>query len=103
MKRYILLLLVIFSFLTNSYAQSTSVNPVYRLLSSNWIEAKNYYLLTLFEQNKAINQQLKNDVELSKITQKKIKDLNSSVSDCKDAACFVDHIKFTDEEISAVS
>ncbi|HEY0245767.1 MAG TPA: YdcF family protein, partial [Mucilaginibacter sp.] len=86
------------------YAQITnSAQPSKFISSANWVQAKNYYLLTLFEQDKIVNQLLKKDAELTKITQKKLKDLNNSIVECKDAACFIDRVKFTDDEIKTVS
>ncbi|HTH81861.1 MAG TPA: YdcF family protein [Mucilaginibacter sp.] len=83
--------------------QVNAQTPTQFITSSNWIQAKNYYLLTLFEQDKAVNQILKNDAELSRLTEKKLKDLNTSIADCKDAACFTNRVKFSDDEIKQVS
>jgi hypothetical protein len=85
------------------YAQAPKPNQPSKFISSaNWVQAKNYYLLTLFEQDKAVNQLLKTDAEFVRITQKKIKDLNTSITECKDASCFTDRVKFTDDEIKTV-
>jgi hypothetical protein len=103
MKKIILLFFMGFTCL-HIYAQTSMPDPLYKFISTaDWVQAKNYYLLTLFEQDKAVNQQLKNDPELAKLTQKKLSDLSSSITECKDGACFTDHIKFTDNEIKAVS
>ena len=80
------------------FAQS----PTQFIYSNNWVQAKNYYLLTLFEQDKAVSQLLKNDAELSRLTEKKIQDLNTSITDCKDAACYTNRVKFTADEIKQV-
>jgi hypothetical protein len=102
MKKNILSLLLLLM-CAGTYAQTPVHNVAYKFNSSgNWVQAKNYYLLTLLEQDKAVSQLLKNDAELSKLTQKKLKDLNTSVTDCKDAACYTDRIKFTDDEINKV-
>ncbi|MGZ3755880.1 MAG: YdcF family protein [Mucilaginibacter sp.] len=70
--------------------------------STNWVQAKNYGLLTLFEQNKAVNALLENDPELAKLSQKKFHELTTSLTDCTDASCFTERIKFTDEEVKTV-
>jgi hypothetical protein len=103
MKKILLFYFIVLTCLS-TYAQLPKSNQPTKFISStNWLQAKNYYLLTLFEQDKAVNQLLKNDAELSKLAQRKLKDLSSSLTDCKDAACFTGHIKFTDEEIKTVS
>lgn len=103
MRKFILMTSLVFAGLTTQ-AQTPALNVFNKLMpSGNWIQAKNYYLLTLLEQDKTISAQLKNDAVLARLNQKKLADLTGSLSDCKDAACFTDHIKFTDEEIKAVS
>lgn len=81
------------------YAQT----PTQFITSTNWVQAKNYYLLTLFEKNKAVSDLLKNDVELQKLNQKKLDELNNSLAECKDGACLTAKLKFTDDEIKQVS
>ncbi|MFD2327364.1 YdcF family protein [Mucilaginibacter galii] len=89
---------------TSAFAQLQSANPNYKLVSGNdWVKAKNYYLLTLFEQDKAVSNLLLADSELLKLMQQKTNALHSSLTECKDALCLPAQIKFTDEEISLVS
>jgi len=97
------LLTVAFFACLGTYAQKTKKNNFTLAPSSDWVQVKNYYLLTLFEQNKAVSQLLKTDAELEKLTIKKLNDLNTSIVECKDAGCFTDRVKFTDDEIKAVS
>jgi uncharacterized SAM-binding protein YcdF (DUF218 family) len=97
MKKIILL------FCLSIYGFAFAQTPTQFISSTNWVQAKNYYLLTLFEQDKAVSQMLKNDPELSRLTEKKLKDLNASINECKDAACFTDRVKFSADEIKQVS
>ncbi|MCC8424716.1 YdcF family protein [Mucilaginibacter sp. UR6-11] len=94
-----ILLLLCLGFCRLAFAQA----PTQFISSPNWVQAKNYYLLTLFEQDKVVNQLLKNDSELSRLTERKREDLNNSVTECKDAACFTDRVKFTPDEIKQIS
>jgi len=100
MKNYLLFL---FAWLTGLYAYAQTNAPQKFIASVNWVQAKNYHLLTLFEQDKAVNQLLKSDAVFTKLTQKKADELNTSLTDCKDAACLIDRVKFTDDEIKEVS
>jgi hypothetical protein len=85
----------------SSYAQVAGAN---KNLSTptDYIKTKNYYLLTLFEEDKEVSALLKNDAELTKITQNKLKTLNTSLTDCKDAACLIAQVKLSAEDIAAV-
>ncbi len=103
MKKILLLLQFVFLVFT-VYGQAKTVSNPYPLISSgNWVQDKNYYLLTLFSQDKAVNKLLSSDAELAKLTHKKLADLEASITDCKDAKCFTTQIKFNDDEIKAVS
>lgn len=84
------------------FSQKTAPNRASQP-SAYWIQLKNFYLLTLFEQDRAVSNMIENDAELSKLTQKKLSDLNSSVTDCKDALCFPSKILLSAEDIQFVS
>jgi len=87
-----------------AYAQSTAAKPgFFNSYGKDWIQSKNYLLLTLIQQNSQVMSLLKNDAELSKLAEKKRKDLVNSITDCKDATCFTGSVKFTDDEIKQVS
>jgi hypothetical protein len=103
MKKLLLLLQFIFLSFTVYSQAKTTVNPYLLFSSGNWVQDKNYYLLTLFDQDKVVNKLLSNDPELEKLTQKKLANLKASITDCKDAKCFTTQIKFSDDEIKAIS
>ena len=90
--------------ITNSFAQANGPNPTYKLATAgNWVKSKNYYLFTLFEQDKAVNALLKSDDELARLTQAKLTALQTSLATCKEALCLPAALKFSDEEINTVS
>jgi hypothetical protein len=87
-----------------SLAQTTGPDQKYKLISgSNYVQSKNAYLLTLFEQDKAANTLLRQDSVLSKLTQSKLAAVRSSLANCKDPMCLTDKLKFSAEEIKSVS
>jgi hypothetical protein len=86
------------------FAQQAAPSAGYKLVTANsWVQSKNYYLLTLFEQDKVVNALLKNDDELAKLTQAKLAVLQNSLTSCKDALCLPAAVKFTAEDIQMVS
>ncbi|WCT10667.1 YdcF family protein [Mucilaginibacter jinjuensis] len=103
MKKILLLLQLIFLGFTVYSQVKTTSNPYPLISSGNWVQDKNYYLLTLFSHDKAVNKLLSSDAELAKLTQKKLSDLKASITDCKDAKCYTTQIKFSDDEVKAVS
>jgi hypothetical protein len=86
-----------------TFAQSLQPDPHYKLLTAgNWVKSKNYYLLTLLEQDKEVSALLKNDALLAKLTQAKVNALQTSLTNCKDALCLPEQLKFTNEDIQSV-
>jgi hypothetical protein len=102
MKKTIFPLLLIF-LSCKVLGQPTATDRHTLIVSNNWVQDKNYYLLTLFEQDKSVNTILKNDPELAALTQKKLNNLRTSLTECKEAHCFTGQIKFSDDEIKTVS
>ncbi len=76
----------------------------YRLVKAeSYVQAKNYYLLTLFQQLPEINKLLSNDDVLSRIAGTKRNNLASSLKNCGDSVkCYFENILFSDEEIKAI-
>ncbi|MGY4536015.1 hypothetical protein ACVW0P_000409 [Mucilaginibacter sp. UYNi724] len=86
------------------FTQNIAPSRNYKLITGgDWVKAKNYYLLTLLEQDKETAALLKTDAILSKITRDKVANLQTSLANCKDASCLPLVFKFTDEEIQIVS
>jgi hypothetical protein len=100
------ILISIFFFLAigKTFAQSLQPDPHYKLVTANnWVKSKSYYLLTLFEQDKEVSALLKNDALLAKLTQAKVNALQTSLTNCKDALCLPEQLKFTNEDIQSIS
>jgi hypothetical protein len=97
--------LIVFCLLgLESFSQQLGAQSNYKLVSGgDWVKAKNYYLLTLFEQNSAVKKLLKSDPELSQLAQAKYSTVQSSLTECKEAMCLPGRQKFTPEEIQKVS
>jgi len=101
MKAALFSLLVLLSL--SCLAQGNNASSNYKVISGGWVKAKNCYLLTLLEYDKAANNMLKADAELSKLTDAKRRAVQASLTDCKDALCLPAQLKFTNEEIKTVS
>lgn len=98
-KKY---LFILFCFIV-SYTYGQSARQDYKLIGEDFVQAKNYYLLTLLQNNAAVKQLLSADPELVKLTQNKLDNIKLSLTTCKDPLCFTQYIKFTDDEIKTVS
>jgi hypothetical protein len=86
---------------------SQNVQPAaaYKLLAgSGFVQSKNYYLLTLLEQNREARKLVEEDTVLATIASNKLGRLAVALKQCKnDAFCLTGQMKFSDEEIQAVS
>lgn len=101
MKKIIVLSLLCLSWLSN-YAQEHLAARA-KKVSTDYVEVKNYYLLSLFEQDNEVGLLLKGDAQLAQLAQQKLNKLNTSLTDCNDASCLTAAIKLTDEEIRLVT
>ena len=77
----------------------------YKLITGKSIIAsKNYYLLTLLQEDMAARKLIENDTVLNGLLQHKLTQISISLNECKnDVACFTDHIKFSEDEINGVA
>ncbi|MFA6088052.1 YdcF family protein [Mucilaginibacter sp.] len=104
MKTFLLILVALILTTGEDFAQTSDPDPHYKLVTAgDWVKSKNYYLLTLFEQDKEVRALFKNDPELAGLTQAKLLALQTSITNCKDALCLPEQLKFTNNEIEAVS
>jgi hypothetical protein len=87
-----------------SFAQQAP-DPHYQLITgNNIIQAKNYYLLTLLQQDVAAKKLIESDTALSGMAQRKLNALSQTLATCKNnAACYTEAMKFSPEEIQLVS
>ncbi len=99
-KRSILsVIILLISFAASG--QQFAVNALPLSTEQQFVQSKNYYLLTLFEQS-AVKKILENDAVLSKIAAAKTDSLRQSLLTCKNSSCFAEKARFTDAEIEAV-
>jgi len=102
---YFLITALFLTFFFNSIAQKTSPDPNYHLFKSNgFVQAKNYYLLTLFQEIPEVKKMLETDVVLKALAKTKLDSLSAGLINCgRDGVCYLDRMKFTDAEIKTVS
>ena len=88
-----------------SFSQKALPDQRYQLIAgNNIIQSKNYYLLTLFQEVPAVKKLLESDPILSAIARSKKESLSGSQKNCRgEASCFTNNMKFSEEEINAVS
>ncbi|MXV14094.1 YdcF family protein [Hufsiella ginkgonis] len=85
-------------------AQDKTPKAGYQFVKAgSWVQVKNFYLLTLLEQDKAANTLLAADSTLVQLSRKRQNAVASSVTACKDIACFTTPLKFSDQEITQLS
>lgn len=104
-NKFFILLIVIVAFSFNAYPQTNTPDPNYRLLKGNdFVQSKNYYLLTLFQGLAEVKKLLTNDTGLARIAQTRAGSLESSLKICeRNGLCYLESMKFSATEIQAVS
>jgi uncharacterized SAM-binding protein YcdF (DUF218 family) len=98
----IFLLALIFGAIFQLQAEAQQVNRFYKLKGNNFVQSKNYYLLTLLQTNIAVKKLLEADPDLAKLAATKVDALKASLN-CKDALCYTVQLKFSPDEIKLVS
>ncbi|HEY0175970.1 MAG TPA: YdcF family protein, partial [Pedobacter sp.] len=103
-KVFFLAVFLLLSSHSHSFAQRSQPDPHYKLISgSNYVESKNYYLLTLFSEIPDLKQLLLHDQVLVKLADDKRTAITDAVNNCgKDPGCYIKAVKFSDEEIRQV-
>lgn len=66
------------------------------------VKSKNYYLLSLLQEN-AVKKVLTDDPSLQALTTKKKEQLHSALKNCKDTGCLLDAMRFTDGDIDTAA
>ena len=89
----------------NIYAQEQQPNPQYLLKTTiNPVQYKNFYLLTLLQQDESVKQAIKNDPELSTLFKSRTLKIADALKTCgNNISCFAAAFKFTEDEIANVS
>lgn len=104
-KKFIFLLFALFVFSLSAFPQNNTPDATYQLLNGNdFVQSKNYYLLTLFQELTDVKKLLATDDGLVTIAKNKADSLAGSLKNCgREGVCYIDNIKFTKAEIKAVS
>lgn len=102
MKTMLPFLLLLISF--SGFSQQTGPQANYKLIKADsYVQTKNYYLLTLFDQLPEVKTLLKNDKVLAGLSSTKREHIGSAIKTCaNDVQCYTGALKFSDQEISAV-
>lgn len=86
------------------FAQNNHPDPRYKLISGNdYVQSKNYYLLTLFQELPDIKKLLDSDQFLKTMGAAKVDSINKALKTCeRDGFCYTSSLKFSDAEIKIV-
>lgn len=96
-------LIILASFQLLAQSDRTPRQDYQFLIGSSFVQSKNWYLLTLFEQVPEVRTLLEKDPQLASVAALKYKNLGTSVSECKnDFSCYTGKMKFSQEEVDAV-
>ncbi len=92
-------------FVQLSFSQSNHPDPRYKLLAANnYVQSKNYYLLTLFQQLPDVKKIFDADPLLNAMGRAKIDSVNAGLKTCaRDGFCYTRSLKFSDEEIKRIA
>lgn len=104
MKTYTLIIaLLILPFL--GFTQKHTADQRYKLISTgNYVQSKNYYLLTLFRELPQVRKMLQKDPVLSRISKAKLDKIASSLKSCSGTVnCYTSAMKFSEDEIKTIS
>jgi hypothetical protein len=75
------------SFAQNAALDASGFDPTYKLTFRNPIQDKNFYLLSLFQQNPEVGKLLRSNRVLKKLSQEKLQALRMAAN-CKDVGCY---------------
>jgi hypothetical protein len=94
---------IIIGYLVNG--QQVAPNPQYKLIKgASMVQSKNYYLLTLLQQDSEVRKMLEGDTALVSIAKNKLNGLLNISKTCSTCVpCYAEHMQFTEKEISEVS
>ncbi|SEN28798.1 Uncharacterized SAM-binding protein YcdF, DUF218 family [Chitinophaga rupis] len=80
-----------------------SFDPAYQFVQSgNLVQDKNFYLLTLLEQEPTLHKALEHNKILQQIYKQQLKEVDKITDSCKNAACFATPLLFDSNEIKAI-
>ncbi|WP_448698958.1 YdcF family protein [Mucilaginibacter sp. AW1-3] len=85
------------------FAQDNKPLQQYKLIGKGSVQAKNYYLLTLIQNNAGVRHLLENDPVLAKLLIAKQHGMRGTVIDCPNYICYIHDMIFHDNEIAIVN
>ena len=101
-KLFLVTLILIVNFTVNG--QQALPNAHYQLTTGkSFVQAKNYYLLTLLQHDDAVRKMLERDTLLASIAKNKLSGLSATKDCAHNVACFTERMQFSDQEISDIS
>lgn len=102
-NRLLALSLLLLGF-TKLNAQTNAPQSSYQLLNGkNFVQSKNYYLLTLMQELPEVKRMLENDTVFSSIAKQKNDSLFASFQQCgKNTMCYIGRMQFSDQEIKTI-
>jgi hypothetical protein len=102
-KVLLITITIIIGYLVNG--QQVAPNPQYKLIKgAGMVQSKNYYLLTLLQQDSEVRKMLEGDTALVSIAKNKLNGLLQIKPACSNSVtCYAEHMQFTEKEISDVS
>ncbi|AEV99159.1 hypothetical protein A4D02_11375 [Niastella koreensis] len=85
--------------------QPAAPDPHYKLIRGNsFVQTKNYYLLTLLQQDSVVRQLLERDTVLAAIATNKLSGLSKAGQECTgNLSCYAERMEFSEKEISDIS
>ena len=97
-----LLLITNTSFAQHAGLNSAGFDSTYKLTLRNPVADKNFYLLSLFQQNPQVRKLLRENKALRKVSKEKLQALRMA-ADCNDVICFERLFRFSDPTIEMVA
>src|SRR4051812_49076063 len=96
--------IIILNFSISLCAQNALPDPAYKLIQGrNLVQSKNYYLLTLLEEDRELSKVLQSDTVLAGISKMKKEGLKLALKECNNnAGCMLGKMKFSEREIEQV-
>lgn len=96
--------LFLFVIVYSGFTQNNYPDPRYKLINgNNYVQSKNYYLLTLFQELPEIKKLLDGDSFLRTMGLAKVDSINKALKTCdRDGLCYTNSLKFSEGEINMV-
>lgn len=90
------------SFAQSAGLSSSAFDPTYKLAFRNPVQDKNFYLLSLFQQNPEVGKLLRGNKALNKLSREKLQALRMAAN-CNDVGCFDQLLRLSGPTIETVA